>query len=182
MATKSIKKQNPIDLDNLNWKKLTLVGGGILAAGLTIAWVVKAFDKPAVKKTNYGLTVAPQCSNYTITDELMLKTKLREAVARAGKKDNNDPFTITAAYLTQKGIGCTSYPAVPRNPGEAKLFFDIFTMVTVIMQDTNKLSQQSRNTFDAMAKTWATSHGAFPADEVIIFEDDQIQPDAPPLA
>lgn len=196
MATKSIKKKrkNPpsdraagifgrADLDSadVDWKKMTLVGGGLIAAGLTVAWLVKVLDKPTPKKTNYGIVVTAQCSDYTITDPLVLKTRLRDAVKRAGQKDNTDPFTITAAYLTQSGIGCTSYPSVPRNPGEARLFYEVFSMVTAIMQDTNQLSQPQRQIFDTMAQTWAASHGAFPQDP-IIFDDEEVTPDPPPFA
>lgn len=146
-------------MQDWGWKKTALVGGAVLGGGILLTALLWPRPKKT-KKPNLGLTVGPQCSNYTITDPLVLRNKLREEVGRKARLNQVDPFSITSAFLTQKALACVSYPNKTRNPGEAMLFYTIFKIVMSIMVDENKISQDGRETFELMASLWALSNGA----------------------
>lgn len=144
----------------LSLKTAAIVGGAAIGAGLLTAWVAGVFAPKKKKAKPLGITVTAQCSQFNITDPHLLRSRIREYVQRQAKANQLDPLAIAAGFMRQPGLKCTAYPANPRNPGEAELYFMVVETVTSIMEEDRQLSAADKMTIDDFAAQWAASKGA----------------------
>lgn len=137
-------------------QKLALgIGGAVAAAGI-VATVVALW--PDDKPLRRAIEVGPQCSTYVI-DETMLRGQLQRIVRVIAATGPVDPFLIAQRYIRSVAPQCPTYPSNTQNPGQVRLFAEVFTLVLDVMVSENLLAVTDQPTWYAMMTTWAAGQG-----------------------
>lgn len=127
--------------------------GTVLALGTlaTVAWASKS-DPPMPKRP---IDIGPGCASYAIASQQQLHDDLRVRLREAAKLGPIDPLQLTARYIKSQAPGCQTYPANTDNPGQVKLFAEIYLQLLDVMQQDNYLAPADFPTWYQMMTTWA---------------------------
>lgn len=140
-------------------KMLMGIGVGAVAVIATLGFFLTRETKASPRKKTYGLRTGPQCATYEFTDDARVQETVSELVDRTVAGGPVDPFAVTSVWLRAAAGECTSFPEASRNPGEARLYRDVFFVVLTQMKDKNLIAQDMFDTYVKMIDIWAQSQG-----------------------